>query len=278
MSLFQMILECSDDEVQSLIDEAIRVADINSEKVDKLGFLDSGKLHSVFKGFIPLNARIRYSNLSIEDYSMNSADFFYEFAFFLRKYNINNKASFVFNLESFINSYFGLPGGMDREIIFNDIAWQTTTTDEEYFEALKNNKIGDLKGKKAAMCTERSALAQQLLSLFGTESYYCMGCVDLEDKQECHCFNIVKRQNDYALLDYSVAVPSYTKDGNVGGYYPFVGTMTNEDFQNFIQNGTIKSFDDYYMVGTKPIKTGSQRMYVVGAYEIAKNKAVADKR
>ena len=181
-------------------------------------------------------------------------------------------------LDSFINSYFGLPGGMDREIIFNDVAWQTTTTDEEYFEALKNNKIGDLKGKRAAMCTERGALAQQLFSLFGTESYYCMGCLSIGDKQEGHCFNIVKRQNDFALLDYSVAVSSYTKEGNLIGYYSFVGTLTNEEFLDFVQNGTIKSFDDYYMIGTKPVKNGSHRMYVVGAYEIAKEIAVGNKK
>lgn len=61
--------------------------------------------------------------------------------------------------------------------------------DEEYFEALENNKIGDLKGKGVAQCTERGAIAQQILSLFGTESYYCMVCVDLGSKQEGHCFN-----------------------------------------------------------------------------------------
>ena len=32
-------------------------------------------------------------------------------------------------------------------------------------------------------------------SLFGMEIYYCMGCVDLGDRQEAHCFNIVKKQN-----------------------------------------------------------------------------------
>ena len=44
----------------------------------------------------------------------------------------------------------------------------------EYFDVLDNNKIGDLKSKGAAECTERSAVAQQILSIFGIESYYCM--------------------------------------------------------------------------------------------------------
>lgn len=270
MDLFQKILECNEEEVDSIIEQAIKDADSNADKVEKLGFLDSGKSHSTFKGFIPLNARIKYANLNMEDYGMGSTDFIYEFAHFIKKYRINNKASLIYNLEYFVNSYFGFPGKADRETIFNDIAWQTTTTDEEYFEALKKNKLGDLKGKGAAECTERGALVQQILSIFGTESYYCIGCVDLGDKQEGHCFNIVKRKDDYALLDYSVPITSYNEDGSVIAYYPFVGTLTNEEFLDFVNAGTIKSFDEYYMKGNQIEKTGTQRMYIVGEYEIAK--------
>ena len=278
MDLFQKILECKEEDVDSIIGTAINEANANAEKVEKLGFLDYGKSCSVFKGFIPLNTRIKYANLNIEDYGMESTDFIYEFAHFIKKYNINNKASLIHNLEYFVNSYFGFPGKIDRETIFNDIAWQTTTTDEEYFKALENNKLGDLKGKGAAQCTERGALVQQVLSIFGTESYYCMGCVDLGDRQEGHCFNIVKRKNDYALLDYSVPIVSYKEDGSVRAYYPFVGTLTNEEFLDFVNNGVIKSFDDYYMNGRQYEKAGTKRMYVVGKYEIEKENAIENRR
>lgn len=278
MDLFQKILECKEEDVDSIIETAINEANANAEKVEKLGFLDYGKSCSVFKGFIPLNTRIKYANLNIEDYGMESTDFIYEFVHFIKKYNINNKASLIYNLEYFVNSYFGFPGKIDRETIFNDIAWQTTTTDEEYFKALENNKIGDLKGKGAAQCTERGALVQQVLSIFGTESYYCMGCVDLGDRQEGHCFNIVKRKNNYALLDYSVPIVSYKEDGSVRAYYPFVGTLTNEEFLDFVNNGVIKSFDDYYMNGRQYEKAGTKRMYVVGKYEIEKENAIENRR
>lgn len=278
MDLFQKILECKEEDIDSIIETAINEANANAEKVKKLGFLDYGKSCSVFKGFIPLNTRIKYANLNIEDYGMESTDFIYEFVHFIKKYNINNKASLIHNLEYFVNSYFGFPGKIDRETIFNDIAWQTTTTDEEYFKALENNKLGDLKGKGAAQCTERGALVQQVLSIFGTESYYCMGCVDLGDRQEGHCFNIVKRKNDYALLDYSVPIVSYKEDGSVRAYYPFVGILTNEEFLDFVNNGVIKSFDDYYMNGRQYEKAGTKRMYVVGKYEIEKENAIENRR
>ena len=270
MDLFQRILECNEEEVDSIIETAIKEANRNADKVEKLGFLDYGKEYSLFKGFIPLNARIKYANLNMEDYGMESTDFIYEFAHFIKKNNINNRASLIYNLEYFVNHYFGFPGKIDREEIFNDIAWQTTTTDEEYFEALKNNKLGDLNGKGAAQCTERGALVQQILSIFGTETYYCMGCVRFNNKQEGHCFNIVKRKDDYALLDYSIPSVSYNDDGSVKAYYPFVGALTNEEFLDFVNNGTIKSFDEYYMKDKKIEKTGNKRIYVIGKNEIEK--------
>lgn len=271
MDLLQTILSCREEDITSIIDEHIMKLNKDADKVEKLGFLNYGKSNSTFKGFIPLKTRIKYANLNLEDYSMESTDFFYEFAHFIRKYNIENKTSLIHNLEFFINSYFGYPEKMDRETIFYEKAWNSTTTDEEFFKTLKNNKIGDLKGTGAAQCTERGALAQQILSLFGTECYYCMGCVDLGEKQEGHCFNIVKRKDDYAIIDYSIPVTQYNNDGSVKAFYPFVGIMTTEEFEEFMNNGIIKSFDDYeYSSDYKQISTKTHRMYVVGKYEIEK--------
>ena len=246
MNLLEIINNCSsDEEVDKIIKEKIEKEDKNSMKVLQLGFLDNGKAVNVFKGFIPLSTRIKYMNVAMETYSMQTTDYFYEFVHFIRKYKINNKGILIQCLETFINNYFGLYVKTDRESIFNDIAWQTTRTDEEYFKALENNKIGDLKGKNAAMCTERSAMAEQLLSLFDIETYYCMGCINLNNKEEAHCFNIVKRKSDYALIDYSMPVASLNNDGKVKGYYPFIGILSNEEFAEFINGGILKDFPNY---------------------------------
>lgn len=274
MDLLERILNCSsDEEADSIIKEEIDKANNNSTKIDTLGFLNISKANSLFKGFIPLDTRIKYANLNMETYSMNTTDFFYDFAHFVRKNKINKKGMLVHNLEYFINYYFGFPGKMDRETIFNTVAWQTSTTDEEYFEALKNNKLGDLKGKGAAQCTERGALAQQILNLFGTETYYCMGCIDLGNRQMGHCFNIAKRENDYALLDYSMPVTSYDQNGNVIAYYPFVGIMTNDEFEDFITNGVLKDFDNYEYINGKRADLNTQRTYVIGSFEIQKEQS-----
>ena len=252
MNLLQRILECGEEELDSIIETAINEANKNAQPIEKLGFTEYGKSNSLFKGFIPFKTRIKYCSASIEDYGMETTDFFYEFAKFIRKYNIKSKAALIYNLEFFINSYFGYPGKMDRETIFNEHAWNTTTTDDEYFEALRNNKLGDLRGKGAAQCTERGALAQQILSLFEVESYYCMGCVSYGDTEEAHCFNIVKTKEGYALVDYSVTITSYDQDGDELEYHwkisddiLFSSRNVRYQFQNTgIHNITLTASDE----------------------------------
>ena len=268
MSLLEQILNCSDEEIDDIITTAINEVNDNATKINMIGFLPNLRSNNIHKGFIPLNTRIKYAKNGMEDYSMNSTDFYFEFAHFIRKNNINNGGKLVYYLELFIDYYFDYPGKISREKIFNDIAWQTTNTDDEYFAALENNKIGDLKGKGAAMCTERAALASELLSLFGFDTYYCIGCINNNDNNEAHAFNIVKRKNDYALLDYSVVVPVYNQDGKLLRYYPFIGIMSNNEFQDFINNGVIKSFNNYYYIQNEKVISDTKRMYVAGAYEI----------
>lgn len=274
MDLLTQIINCkTNEEVNEKIKNNIEIKNNEKDPIEQLGFLDYGKNVSCYKGFIPLSTRIKYASNNIETYGMNTTDYFYDFAFFIRKCNINNKTSMIYSMEYFINCYFGMPGATDRQTFFNEIAWKNTSTDDEYFAALENNRIGDLKEKGAAECTERSALAQQLLSLFGTESYYCMGCVDLGNKQEGHCFNIVKRKNDYALLDYSIPICSYNNDGSLKAYYPFIGKITNEEFQEFITEGTLKQFNNYqYINGNQKESLEAERKYVVGAFTIEKGR------
>lgn len=279
MELLEQILKCSsEEEIDNLIAVAINRANENSTKVDQLGFLDSGKSNSLFRGFIPLNARIKYMNHALETYSMDTTDFLYDFANLLKRYGIDNKVALIHYLEFYINSYFGYPGKTTRESIFQDVAWRNTTTDEEFWAALENNKIGDLKGKGAALCTERSALAQQILSLFGIETYYCMGCIDEGTKQEPHCFNVVKRKNDYALLDYSIPVTSFNRDGSIKGFYPFVGIMSNEEFEDFVGGGTLKTFDNYEFVDNNKKTLSNRRLYIVGIYKIEKENSTSIKK
>lgn len=276
MSLFERVINCSDVELDDIITKAIQEKNDSSNKVEKLGFVN-GNFNEItmFNGFIPLETRINYSRFGMGDYSMKTTDFYYDFARQLRKNKIQNRNQLISFVETYINSYFGMnrPGEDKREQVLNDVAFQTTNSDDEYFEKLENNEIGSLKGMNVAMCTERAAMAQNLLSLYGFETCYCMGCFDNNGHQEGHCFNIAKAKNSYILLDYSVPVIKIDND-RVTGYLPFQGAISEEEFHTIVNNQQIKSFQNYEYIktekGYQKIPTSTTRSYIVGAWDFEK--------
>jgi len=271
MDLLERINNCTEEELTSIIDIALQNAINNADKKERLGFADGGlattKIPS-HKGFISPESRIKYSNFSMNMYSMKTTDYIYDFAKYVKKNNINNRGTLVKYVENFINGYFGISNGTDmRDTYFDQIAFQTTTTDDEYFEKLENLEIGDLKGKNVAMCTERAALAQNLLSLFGFDVYYCMGCVSNNGKEESHCFNIARAKDTFMLLDYSIPVPVF-ENGRAIDYAPFQGSIGLDELEDVLVNGFNKDFPSYEFIktpqGIKKVATGESRTYNVG--------------
>ena len=72
----------------------------------------------------------------------------------------------------------------------------------------------------------------------------------------------MERKNDYALVDYSVCVNVLNEKGEVHCKLPFVGTMSEEEFNEFINSSKLKSFDEYYFEGfNNKVNTGNNREY-----------------
>lgn len=271
MDFIEKINNCPDEKLTLLIDTTLNNAIDNADKKERLGFsedtLATSKI-AVHKGFISPESRIKYSNASMNLYSMKTKDYIYDFVKYVKKNKINNRGALVKFTENFINSYFGISNGIDmRDAYFDQIAFQTTTTDEEYFKKLDSLEIGDLKGKNIAMCTERAALAQNLLSLFGFEVYYCMGCVNNNCKEEPHCFNIARAKDSFMLLDYSLPVPIF-ENGIVVDYAPFQGSIDINELEDILLNGVNKEFPSYEYIktlqGIKKVPNNELRTYIVG--------------
>ncbi len=271
--LLTRIINCSTDEIDDIIRHRLDTLNKDSE-IKILGFNDNNFIH---KGFINQKSKIRYGNYTMNSYSMNTTDYFYEFARFIRDKKITSRGLLVKNIETFINNYFGInKDNFDhRDDYFDSIAFMTTSTDEEYFKKLEELNINDLKNKNIAMCTEKAAIAQNLLSFFNFDTYYCMGSINIDGNEEAHCFNIVKTKNNYKLIDYSM--PTYINFSNnkIFEYVPFWGIIEMDHIEDVITNSEIIEFNNYrYLItedGVKKIITSDIRKYVVGKFEIEKN-------
>ena len=74
----------------------------------------------------------------------------------------------------------------------------------EDFEESKNNRISNLKGTAAAMCVERSALAQNLLKSIGINSFFKTSGIIKNNNKEVHSYNIIEFNNKYYIFDTSM--------------------------------------------------------------------------
>lgn len=264
-SLLSKISSCPKESVDSYITEALALSNFNLSSNEVLGYVDNKGIYFIHD-FIPLSSRFKYCLDSSNSYSLTTTDYFYDFANYIKDKNISNIDSFVKEVYSFLNNYFGgLNSGDDRRNeYFDNIAFQMSSTDQEYYDYLDKICIGDFKGKSIAMSSERSIVAQNLMSLFGIDSYLCVGMIDfLENKRE-HCFNIIDNGRCFSLIDYSI--PCYTiVSDKVVDSNPFIGQMSSEELEVFLNDNHIESFKDYVNVFNEgeylKMPTGSSRSY-----------------
>jgi len=72
------------------------------------------------------------------------------------------------------------------------------------FEKPGENKISNLKGTGAAMCVERAAVTQNLLTLLGINSFFKTSGIINNNEKEVHSYNIIEHNNKYYIFDTSI--------------------------------------------------------------------------
>ena len=265
--LLQKIIECkSEEEVKEFVDEALAKQVEGSKKVGELG---AWFRSTIYEGFIHPDTRMRISNAALATYGMSTTDYLYEYAILVWKVSILHDArGLVDGLVPFLNMYFGItvPGKDERDDFLTEGVTLSDTDQDEFFETIMKHNIGDLKGKGIAACMERSAVAQNILSLFGFDSFFCVGVVQHGDSYEDHAFNIIRFGNRYLLVDCSKAVPQKQLDGKII-YKPFYAEIPADKIEDFMHNKVAIGFRDYEIVetseGLKTVPLG-ERQYIAG--------------
>lgn len=276
MDLLTQIITCKDEELNEIIDKVLAVKIKESEKKERIGFIDAATTINIHRGFINPDTRIQYSKGSVFNYSMKTTNFYYEFAKYIKKIKVNNIGFLIKEIENFINYYFGVNrnDNDNRDDYLFSITLGTTIDDDEAWRKIEKLEIGSFKGKRVAMCTEKAALAQNLISLFGIESYWCMGYLNNNGKIEPHCFNIARAKNNYMLLDYSVPV-AVIKNGIINEWAPFQGKISLSELEEML-NGKSKEYENYeYLIeenNLKKVYNNTTRTYETDNYKIEKNK------
>ena len=203
------------DSIKKYVDSVIMDIVNNTEHEDKVGFE-----HILpHKGFIDSDTII--TNVD-STFQFTSNEYAYFFVSGLIKNNIHDLNTAMNCVYYFIRSYFGIDGEeKNREALF-------AVNKEPY-------SIDILRGKNAAVCAERAAVAQNLFSLLGIESYYIVGTLN----GGAHAYNVIKYNDNYYLFDSSSDVPVY-QDGKVKDWRAYAVKISPEQFNSLLNAGGIE--------------------------------------
>lgn len=194
----------SEDKITQIINDRIKILEENAKKTKEIGNVEkSDENASHHKGFISRDTKVCYS--MSQGYYIKTTDYIREFIEYIKQNNLSPSPKEIFK---FLNEYFGERPSVDTRI-------------ERDFK-----EISDFKKSNRAMCTERAALANNILSFLGMETWFCDGSVYNSNNNisEGHAFLIVKSESGrYKIYDPSFSIYYNNED------HPFIIDISEEN-------------------------------------------------
>jgi len=100
----------------------------------------------------------------------------------------------------------------------------------------------ELKGKGLAMCTEKAAAAQNLVTLLGYDSELCLsqGCQLIDGKEEMHAFNVINSDRGRFIFEPANPIILTDTEGNIVNFYPATYRITDEQYAGLMSGGEVE--------------------------------------
>ena len=239
----------SQEKIEEITNNIVNSLEENAKKTSEIGNVERPTADaSHHKGYISKDTKVCY-NLS-EGYYMKTTDYINEFVEYVRKNNLHPSPHTIFK---FINDYFGKVSNTDNrsEMRFKDIS--------------------DFRHSDEAFCTERAALANNILSFLGMETWFCDGSIyGSKGEVENHAFVFVRGDSGkYIIYD-----PSYTVAYN-NESRPFIRNITEQAAARILNSSphnpsieNLLTVPEYYFKEVdgkvKVMNSSAQRVYGVG--------------
>lgn len=203
-------------------------------KEQKLGITDDNKILSVYKGYISSNSPIK-SSKSATAFYLDNINIYYDFIKQYKEHiNEEDLLKMFQDLQNYFTDTFGLMGSQKKR---NEVYCEYSSELQNKLFDVEGLSVHKLTEKGAAMCLERSAILQNILSLLGLNSYFIYGklekfCVD-KITSELHSYNIVKITNDDYLI-YDISNPLSLEHNNNCYYFPAINVIGEGQLRDLI--------------------------------------------
>lgn len=235
--------------------------------IKPLGMTEDEKVVSVYNGYISSNSPIK-SSKSAEPFYLDNINIYYDFIIQYKNHiNENDLLKMFQDLQNYFTDTFGLTGSQKKR---NEVYCEHSTELQTKITDKNLLSVHTLTEKGAAMCLERSAILQNILSLLGLNSYFIYGTLEretgLEKTRELHSYNLVKiTQEDYLI--YDISNPLSLEQEEVKYYFPAINVISEEQLEKLktgysyiFDNKQVENLFDYKATVLNEIK----RIYTIG--------------
>lgn len=210
-------------------------------------------------------------------YYMDDNKYLYDFGEYIKDKKIENDYEFLDCIIKFLDSY--LYNELDIAKNDTDVYPIIYDSRNRVIDSIGRHSISDFYSDNSAQCSEYSAMASNILSVFGYDVLYLGGSVNCKSGSGGHAYNIAILDDGYAIIDFSVPVSKSDITGNIIGCSPFIGFL-EEDSMGYISSFAIShepiDLTDYEIVRLTDndlfISNGDKRHYVIGNVNYYDNK------
>jgi hypothetical protein len=226
-----------------------------------LGEKPEDESKTMWVGYIPENIKVVYKYDDYKGFTVNNGGYYYmddslvyEFCLYAKNKKADNYLELLDLIWSFAEHYFDSfdPNFTER----CEMLYPVLKNEGWFFEPTIEHNIKMFKGRNNALCSEYSAVAQNIMSVFGYQSMYFIGSVKCEYGTGPHAYNISIVEGHPLLLDYTIPVRTYDMKGNVIAYSPYAGIINGfsaDYLLNVANNKEPMNFPEYdlYLMGDK---------------------------
>ena len=291
--LIYVINKCeTDEEVKEIMDFAIeeftkrskernrdhdtigRMVGINP-RVDLLGGANQGlRICNRWVGYIPRNVKVVYQSVDHNGvisndggyYYMGDESYVYEFCNFIKGKEYSSPVSFIKDVYRFMQLYFGNAfSPLDRALIHKMLE------DKNGFKIgpVREHYLSGFKGTGAAMCTEMSAMGQNLMTLFGLNTEMVM--------DHHHAYNTYFYGDKVYIVDFQNKITVYDVHLREKECLPFmeeIHDFSYEMYRELFLNDHKIRMEDYSIVSfphyNKVVSNERYRVYRADGKQILK--------
>ncbi len=235
------LFNASPERAREIIESRIKLLEEKADKTRKISPMPLDE--HIHRGYISGDTAVSFENAIGSQYKLKDTEYLYDAVEYMRnnKERIGNGNQFFEKVTGFLISYFGIPDtSKDRwATIENKTGFDSITDDNEYWDAINNIDISVFKGEQIAQCSERSAMAQNIMSFFGYETYFMTGDVSVNGENEGHAYNVVAdAKGQKYIVDHSIT-SAVECDGQL---WSIPNKAKIDDYDSFIDGGRQKTF------------------------------------